>query len=462
VTPAPLGAVREALAGQDALLVGGAVRDQLLGREVADLDLLVTGDPRDAARAVARATGGFPFRISDAFGAWRIQGEGWNVDVLALEGPLEADLAARDFTLNAMAEPLAGGDVVDPFGGREAIARREIALVAEANLAADALRVLRAARLAVELGFSLGDGVPEACARHAPGLTGVAPERVFAELKRIVGADDPVAGMACLDAVGATAVVLPELEPLRGVEQNVFHHRDVHGHTLEVLASAAALERDPGAVLPRHGDAIAAWLAQPLGDGLTHGGALRFGALLHDVAKPATRGQRPDGRVTFVGHDTEGAEVAAQILRRLRASEKVVAHVAALTRHHLRLGFLVHERPITDRVAWRYLVATAPYAVDVTLLTVADRLATRGENAEAAIAAHLEVADAMLDHAFAEGPGAPLLRGDEIAAALERPPGPWLAPVLAQLEEDRYAGEISTRAEALERARSIASRSAGG
>ena len=451
----PLEAVREALAGQQAYLVGGAVRDRLLGREVADLDLLVAGDPKPAARAVAKATGGFAFRISDAFGAWRIAGSGWNVDIVELAEPLDADLAKRDFTLNAMAEPLAGGDVVDPWGGQAALAERRVVMVAPENLAADPLRVLRAARLSVELDFALDPATAEAAARHAPGLVSVAPERTFAELKRLLTAPDPVVGLERLDALGALGVVLPELEPMRGVEQNVFHHRDVYGHTLEVLAETAALERDPAAVLPRHAERIRAQLAEPLAEGLTRGGALRFAALLHDVAKPQTRGERPDGRVTFLGHDSEGADVAAALLRRLRASEKLVAYVAALTRHHLRLGFLVHERPLGDRAAWAYMRATAPYAADVTLLTVADRLATRGENAEAAIGAHLEVADAMLGHVFAYTPQPPLVRGDELAAALGREPGPWLAAVLEGLEADRYAGELSTRAEAIERARAV-------
>jgi putative nucleotidyltransferase with HDIG domain len=185
---------------------------------------------------------------------------------------------------------------------------------------------------------------------------------------------------------------------------------------------------------------------------------MRFAALLHDAAKPRTRGHRPDGRVTFVGHDSEGAELAAAVLRRLRASQKLAEYVAALTRHHLRLGFLVHDRPLSRRQAWRYLRATEPVAADVTILTVADRLATRGRNAQAAIAAHVELANEMLEHAFAEraaAPEPPLLRGDELLHELGIPPGPRVGEVLAQLAEDRYAGEIATREDALRRAREL-------
>jgi hypothetical protein len=157
--------------------------------------------------------------------------------------------------------------------------------------------------------------------------------------------------------------------------------------------------------------------------------------------------------VTFIGHDAAGAEQARAILRRWRASERLGDYVAALTRHHLHLGFLVHERPLDRRTAWRYLTTTAPYSADITVLTVADRLATRGRNAGPAIEAHVELAREMLAHAFSYEPQPALVRGDELARELGRRPGPWLKELLAQLEEDRYAGEIATREQAIRRAR---------
>jgi putative nucleotidyltransferase with HDIG domain len=250
-----------------------------------------------------------------------------------------------------------------------------------------------------------------------------------------------------MDEYGLTAVVLPELAALRGVAQNEFHHADVHDHTLEVLDAVAALEAG------RLGDNVAALLAEPLADELTRGGGMRFAALLHDAAKPATRGEREDGRVTFIGHDEVGAELARAVLRRLRASQKTIDYVAALTLHHLRLGFLVHQAPLDRRTVWRYLRATAPYSDDVTIFTVADRLATRGRGAEEAIAAHVALAREML--AADRGPSEPLVRGDELARELGIVPGPRLGELLAQLEEDRYAGAIATREQAIERAREI-------
>jgi putative nucleotidyltransferase with HDIG domain len=456
----PLAAARAALEGEPAWLVGGAVRDRLLGRVTTDLDVVLAGDPRAAAHRLARATGAAPFSLSDAFGAWRVVAPGgaWQVDLVPLrDGDLSADLAARDFTINAIAEPLAGGEPVDPHGGAADLAARRLRMVGARALADDPLRTLRAVRLAVELDLAIEPATGAAVTRHAPELELVSPERVFAELKRIVVAPAVLRGMELLGAHGLTDVVLPELIALRGVEQNVFHHADVYGHTLEVLDAVAALERDPArAGLAEQAPATGALLSEPLADGLSRGGAMRFAALLHDAAKPQTRGMRPDGRVTFIGHDEEGAELARRVLRRLRASERLGDYVAALTLHHLRLGFLVHERPLSRRSVWRYLEATSPYAADVTVFTVADRLATRGRNAEPAIAAHLDLAREMLGHAYdrrRRAPEAPLVRGDELAAELGIAPGPELGRVLAALEEDRFAGEIATREDALRRAR---------
>ena len=458
---APLDAIRAAAGDAPAWLVGGAVRDRLLGRDTVDLDIAVTGDPRAVARALGRATGAASFPLSEAFGAWRVVGPGhaWQLDVVALrDGSLEADLAARDFTVNAMAEPLGGGAVVDRFGGREDLARGVVRMVAESALADDPLRTLRAVRFAVELDWAIEPATAAAVRRHAPRLAGVAAERCFAELRRIVHAPAVRRGIELLEDHGLDAVLLPELAALRGVGQSVYHHLDVHDHTLAVLDAAVDLQADPGACgLGRHAAAVRALLAEPLADGLTRGDALRLAALLHDIAKPQTRIGAGD-RVGFPGHDRVGADVAAQVLRRWKASERLAGYVAALTRHHLDLGFLVHRGELDPRTAWRYMRRTDPYPADVTLLTVADRVATRGRKAEAAIAAHLALADAMLGRVLAvraAGPPAPLVRGDEVARALGEPPGPWLGGVLAHLEEDRYAGAVRTREEALRRAREL-------
>jgi poly(A) polymerase len=480
-----LQAARTVLADREAWLVGGAVRDRLLGRPTADLDLVVDGDPAATARALARACGPAAcFALSEEFGAWRVVARdgSWQIDVERLRGEsLADDLALRDFTVNAIAEPLQGGSPIDPLGGLGDLEVQRLRMAAPDAFVADPLRVLRLVRIAVELSLEPERGTLLSARGAAPGLASVSAERVFMELRRIVDASGALRGLDLMHEVGATSVVLPELAALRGVQQSRFHHRDVYDHTLEVLERTIALQGDPAVVLgggsgermagasgERAGGAsgermageVSALLAEPLGDGLSRGGALRWGALLHDAAKPATRAVREDGRVTFMGHDVGGAALAREVLGRLRASERLQAHVAGLVRHHLRLGFLVHEsQPLARETVFAYLRACESVEVDVTLLSVADRLATRGEKAAEAIEAHMRVARAMLGDALrwrAQG-GAPrpLVRGDELARELGVSLGPRIGELLEELARAQYAGRVETREQALDFARSL-------
>jgi poly(A) polymerase len=465
-----LRAVRAALAGSPAWVVGGAPRDRALGRDTFDLDVVVDAAPEHAARAIARAAGGAAcFELSEGFCGWRVlaRDHSWQVDVQSMRGgSLSADLALRDFTVDAIAEPVAGGGpVYDPLGGIADLAARRLRMASPRAFVDDPLRVLRLVRLALDLGFEPDSDTARAAAVAAPELWGVSGERVFMELRRILASPRAPEGLRQMDELGLTAAVLPEIAALHGVEQSRYHHRDVHGHTLEVLEQTIALQADPAAVLDAADLAgpVTALLSEPLADELTRGEALRWGALLHDAAKPLTSSVRADGRgVTFMGHDVRGAELARTVLERLRTSERLRAHVAALVRHHLRLGFLVHEpqrtTPLPRRAVFDYLTNTSPVEVDVTLLSIADRLATRGDRAVESIDAHMRLARPMLADALrwrADGPPAPLWRGDELAAALGIATGPQLGEILRELTAARYAGEIATPEQALAHTRAF-------
>jgi poly(A) polymerase len=450
------------LAGLDVggWLVGGAVRDRLLGRDTNDFDVALPGDVEPVARALGRAAGGFAFRLSEAFDGWRVVAHDhrWQVDLLALAGEtIEADLGRRDLTVNAIATALDGTGDVDPFGGRDDIAARCLRAVARDSFSSDPLRVMRLARLVCELDFSAEADTERLAAAAAGGLPEVAPERLFAELRRIVCSAHPLAGLAAMDRTGATREVLPELAALDGMAQNRFHHLDVGEHTRAALAAAVELERDPEPVAGPRAGAVAEVMSAPLANEMTRWGGLRFGALLHDIAKPVTEAHTAEGRVTFIGHDVVGAQLSAEILGRLRTSERLRDHVAALARHHLRLGFLVHHTPLSRRAIYDYLNVTTPVGLDVTLLTVADRVATGGDNSQRAIARHLELAREMVGEALGwlrEPPRAPV-RGDELASALGIAPGPQLGGLLAELRAARFSGEVVTRAQAIERARQL-------
>jgi poly(A) polymerase len=448
-------------------IVGGALRDELLGREVTDIDIAVEGDPERAARELAAELGGPVFKLSEAFGAWRVvdRREGRVYDFAPLQGEtIEEDLAKRDFSVNAMARPIAAGsaavtsagggaasDLIDPLGGRADLEARTLRVLGPAAYENDPLRPLRLARFAAELGFAPDDETERLTAEAAPRVVEASGERVFAELRRLVLAPGAVDGLDLADRLGLLRAVLPELADLHEVEQSQYHHLDVYGHTIEVFERLIELQRDATGELREV-------LDEPLADELTRGEALRFGALLHDIGKPATHHVREDGRVTFMGHDRLGEEMVRAICRRLRTSERLCRFLEGVTRHHLVLGFLVHERPLDRHAIYRYLERTSPVEVEVTLLSVADRLATRGKNAERAIDSHLELAEELMPAALEwrrSGPPRVPVRGDELAAELGIDHGPELGRLLDQLAEAAYAGEATDRQQAIDLARTL-------
>jgi len=436
--------------------VGGSLRDELLGREVTDIDIAVEGDPEAAARELAKEMRGPVFRLSEAFGAWRVVDRrgGRVYDFAPLQGEtIEEDLRKRDFTINAMARERDGGDaqLIDPLGGRADIESRTLRVIGPEAYESDPLRPLRLARFAAELGFSPDPESERLTVEAAHRVPEASGERVFAELRRLVLAPGAVEGLALADRLGLVHAVLPEVAELHDVQQSHFHHKDVYGHTLEVLERLIGLEAEAAGELREV-------LDEPLADELTRGEALRFGALLHDIGKPATHDVRDDGHVTFMGHDRLGEEMVRQVCGRLRASQRLSRFLEAVTRHHLVLGFLVHERPLDRRAVYRYLRRTSPVAVEVTLLSCADRLATRGNNAERAIDTHLELARELMPAALEwrrTGPPRLPLRGDELARETGIEPGPELGRMLEELREAAYAGEIDDRDDAVELARRL-------
>jgi len=331
----------ELLRGQEAWVVGGAVRDELLGRRVVDLDIACR-EPREAARAYARRSGGSAFPLSERHGAWRVAlEEERTVDFTPLRGKIEADLATRDFTLNAIAVPLAGGDPVDPFGGRTDLERRIIRAVGATIFTDDPLRLLRAVRLEDELRFRLDPATEHGVRAHAELVTRPAGERTLAELERL-----SARGFRRLDELGL-------LGPLGG--------------SVDCLDS---LPEEPSDLL----------LAAVLGASLQR---LPVSNALARFARMLLRAEPPAGD--------------------------------------------------SPRQIHRFRRATEPWALEA--------LSYLGLP---------ELREQILK-ARASQPAEPLLRGDELGL----PPGPAIGVVLARIEEERAAGTISTREEALELARRV-------
>ena len=438
--------------GEEAWLVGGAVRDGLLGRPSKDLDYAVRGDARRLAQRVANLLGGAFFTFSEAFSTYRVVLPGGLVDFAPLRGPtLEYDLAARDFTVDAMALPARGGDpgarmgigkVIDPLGGADDLAARRLVACGPRSLEEDPLRVLRLGRLAAAFDLRPAEELTEAARAAAPGLKKVSGERVCAELTALLSLSAAARGLRLLDHTGALEQVLPEVTALRGVEQNRFHHLDVFGHTLEAVE-----------LLPQVVDQLGGqrFLAAPETCGLPGAAPLAplaFAALFHDLGKPGVRQISEDGRVMFWHHDELGAQMVNDIAARLKMSRRFQDYLALLISTHLRLGFLVREVPLTLRALVRFRRAVEPYVFESVVLSLADRLATRGEKTSAvSMARHYRLARVVWLQ-IPKQSRTPLLDGDEAMCLLGLAPGPLLGQALRALQEETDALEVTTRDQA--------------
>lgn len=459
----PVARLREVLSGERVWVVGGTVRDVAIGLVPGEVDVAVPGPPEPVARRLARKLGGAAFGLSAEFPAWRVRDRGGvlQVDVAALrgEGGLDADLRLRDFTVNAIAVELDSGTVEDPTGGLADLEAGLIRATSDRSFLDDPLRLMRIARIGARFGWRIEPGTLDLARAAATRGADPAGERILAELLSLVGSPDPVYGLGIMDSIGLLDSVLPEIAALKGVTQGANHHLEVYEHTIEVLRGVLAIEAEPDRYVGAYGGAVSQHLAAPLADGVDHATGLRLAALFHDCAKPETR-REEDGFISFRGHDRDGARLVREILgTRLKASRRLTGYVSGLTRNHLALGFLLADDPPDRRGIFAYLTRTDPDPVDVTLLTVADRLAARGTSSLAGdemITAHLELARELVGFGLEwgrTGPTQPPVGGLELAEGLGIEPGPRLGELLDELAAASFAGEIETAREAVEHAR---------
>jgi tRNA nucleotidyltransferase/poly(A) polymerase len=436
--------------GEAGWLVGGCLRDELLGRRVRDVDIALDGQPEPLARALADRFRGGVYATSDVFGTWRVVVGELHIDIAALRaGPpgdppdpatravrLEADLRARDVTVDALARPLDGDDIVDPLSGLSDLAAGRLRLCSPVSLDDDPLRVLRLARLARTFDLVPDAAATEAAFRAAPGLARVSGERVRDELCALLSARSAPFALRDLAVWGALAVVLPEVDRLRGVEQNPYHHLDVFEHTLEALTYVV------GVVAQLGGRRFLATPAEAGMAGVEPLVPVAWAVLLHDIGKPVVRVVDGQGRVIFWHHDETGRQMCADIGRRLNFSNRFVDYVGTLVRQHLRLGFLTREQPLTRRALARYRRDVSPWVFESVVVSLCDRLATRGEMTSlTSMARHYRLARTVWT-GVNKLPAPQVLSGEDVMELLCLSPGPEVGRALDALQEEVEAGEV--------------------
>ena len=457
-----------------AWLVGGAVRDALLGRDVQDIDLAVTGDAQPVGQAVA-----------DHLGATAVPLPEWNIvrvalpgfadnprpfliDISGHAGSIEDDLRSRDFTVDAMGIPIGCWDsderydaIIDPLNGRADLARRVLRAGGDGVFNADPGRMLRAVRLAQQVGLRMEPDTARLIRRDAHLLDRVSPERVRDEFMAILAADGARPQLEVLDRLDLLCRVIPELEAARDCQQPRSHHYwDVWGHLLhcvEYAEEVTAGHRNNAiytmAPWTEKGDA---YFSQIVGDGHTRRTVLKLAALLHDIAKPQIRAADADGRVRFLGHSEQGSDIAQARLSSLRMSRRITDLVADMVLHHLRPSQLRHGSAMpSPRAIFRFYRDVGPAAVDTLYLAMADVLAARGPDLSPERWANYARMVAAVLESGAEQPGnrtgnPPLINGHDLMDTLDLPPGPRIGSLLERLREAEAVGEISSREDAIE------------
>jgi poly(A) polymerase len=484
-------------------IVGGFIRDWLLGRKTNDIDIAVSGDAITIAREVAKEIGGKFVLLDDVNNIARVvviedekprgtsqnqelRGSEWHFDFSPFTEDIESDLARRDFTINAMALELSQFvtatattkmssrksasvltakrfplKLIDPFSGEMDLRDKIIRGVSEQIFEADAARLLRAVRLAAELDFTIEPNTESLIRHYSQAITEVSGERVREELLCLLTLPRAAYHLRYLDKLGLLLALIPELAESKGVEQPTVHFWDVFEHSLQTVAAIEFLIRegdweysnDDMLTNALWSDVIERHLSQEVSSGSNHKVLLKLGGLFHDIAKPMTKSIDDTGRARFLGHTKEGAAMTANILERLRFSNREIRLVESLVYHHLRPVQMAHEGFPTQRAIYRYFRDTGEVGIDILFLALADYLASRGplvsmeewkKNCQL-----INYILAEHDKQQAKILPVKLIDGHDIMNTFDLAPGPLIGKLLAIVNEAHASGELSTREEAL-------------
>ena len=503
--PATLAKISQLLAIQkkQSYIVGGFIRDWLLERKTNDIDIAVSGAAITIAREVAEELGGKFVLLDDVNNIARVvviedgqpreasqnqelRSAEWHFDFSPFTGDIESDLARRDFTINAMALELSQFvtaskatkmsprksasfltkkqsllKLIDPFSGEEDLKDKIVRGVSEQIFEADAARLLRAVRLAAELDFTIEPNTESLVRRHSQTITEVSGERVREELLRLLTLPRAAHHLRYLDKLSLLLALIPELGESKGVEQPTVHFWDVFEHSLQTVAAIEFLIResdweysnDDMLTTAPWSDTIDRHLSQEVSSGSNHKVLLKLAGLFHDIAKPMTKSIDDTGRARFLGHTKEGAAMTANILERLRFSNREIRLVESLVYHHLRPVQMANDGFPTQRAIYRYFRDTGEAGIDILVLALADYLASRGPLVSMEEwKNHCRLINYILtEHEKQQAKILPmkLIDGHDIMNNFDLAPGPLIGNLLAIVKEAHASGELSTKEEAL-------------
>ncbi|MFW6272046.1 MAG: CCA tRNA nucleotidyltransferase [Desulfosalsimonas sp.] len=429
-------------------LVGGCVRDHLLGRPVSDYDLAVDCDAHVVARHIASAAGRRVVVMGEADKRiFRIVTEKETYDVSEIKGAdIAADLWQRDFTINAMAVNTATKEIIDPTGGRDDLSKKSVRMVLPEAFDTDPLRLLRAFRMAAVLGFSIDPETLAAITAKSEKIAHSAGERIREEWLKMLESAFSAKLVTLAQQTGLLYTIFPEIFALKNCSQNKHHRFDALRHTLAVYQSLETMLHEnrpdlkPGA---RNTDLLTCPGSPVL---------IKHAALFHDIGKPSTRSVDGKGDIHFYGHDKKGEDIIGKINTRIRFSNKENQYTSFLVGNHLRPLFLYMMRErgkLQKKAVTRFFIKTAPWTPDLLMLAAADSEAKDRLASVKFIKFIKNIASEYVNTYLPASRQPNLITGRDLIEEFGLKPSPLFSEIIDKIEEMRLAGLLKNRDQAL-------------
>lgn len=469
-------------------LVGGFLRDLLLGRESKDFDLVPERDAEKFARSFASEVRGSFVLLDEKNRIYRVVKQKiskkkgkqiFNLDFSQMRGKkIEEDLLLRDFTIDAMAlrldriegslrtlkrAKLLSRLIIDPSGGIVDLRKKIVRRTSRKIFDDDPLRLLRGYRLAATLEFAIEKKTEDEIKKKVDLIKNVARERIRDELFKILSTPQSYLYFRRLHRVGLLNRIIPEIEMMKEKPENYYHREGLWGHSLETLKSLEEIFANLVKLFPKMSRKITAHLDEKIFSEVERKSLLKWAAIFHDIGKPKTL-RREEGRVRFFGHEEAGTSLVMEIMERLKFSNKAIKIVEKTVKHHMRPGNLSEASQLTDRAIHRFFRDLSQEGVDTLLLSLADRysyrkiLPERGrklavEMSRKSIRKHEKTVRKMLSRYYYHKERIlpkPLVRGDEIMESFNLPQGPLIGKLLKIVREAQAEGKLKNREETLQ------------
>lgn len=445
---------------KNAYLVGGSIRDVLLGLSPIDYDIAVLGNPEQFAKNIASKTSSRIIIMgkpgSAPGGITRVVSGDKIFDISSInDASIEENLNKRDFTINAIAYSLSSGRIIDPLGGIQDLFDKKIRMVSTQAFMKDPIRMIRAYRICALLDFKIDPQTVSAIKKDAKLIKNSAGERIRTELFKILRSYKAYYYLSQMVNAGLLREIFPELDALKGCMQNRYHSYDVFDHTMKAFCCLERILNNYSEYIPK----IYNQNIKQLNKNKEY--LLKFAILLHDIGKPAARSIDSQGNIHFYGHGKKGADMANKISNRLKLSTNERYYIDFIVRNHIRPLFLFisHQKKIlTKKSVIRFFIKCGDNTPALLLHAIAD-IQGKGNREDIRDAAFIEFAKAMLHDFFSDFMPRrikpPLITGYDLIHEFGLTPSPLFKKILKIVQEERLSDKINTRQEALRLAKKI-------